>query len=362
MRWISTFLFVAIALLTVSCASEQTAKEKTFKFVSFPDFFNFDVPEPWPDWDDAVNFFLDEVEKEQPNYVLVTGDLVDGRWWDGPECVKTNGAVYYSAWIRRMEQHNLRYYTAVGDHELGDDPWPKAKQELVPYFEKAYTDHLKMPQNGPENKKGLAYYVKEGPVLMITVETFELMDDTIYSSVVGEQLEWFKKVLEENKDVPFKIVQGHVALYGKDIVRDRSSSRLFLHNEKETEFYKVMKAYGVDAYLCGEFHATTVTNDDGIWQIVHGSSWGRKVVNTEDYMVCEATEDELKFTLKAIYMEVDGGHIWNVNKPKGPREIVRIQERSLKNGPEITGTLVIKNDNGKKTVTEKTGYFAEFAK
>ena len=362
MKSISIFLLALATLFMVSCTSEQPKENTPFKFVSFPDFFNFDVPEPWPQWDEAINYFLDEVEKETPNYVLVTGDLVDGRWWDSPECVKAMGALYYNSWTRRMDQHSLRYYTAVGDHELGDDPWPKEKRELVPHFEKAYTDNLKMPQNGPANKKGLAYYVKEGPVLMITVETFELMDDTIYSSVVGEQLEWFKKVLEENKDMPFIIVQGHVALYGKDIIRDRSSSRLFLHNEKETEFYKVMKEYGVDAYLCGEFHATTVTNDDGIWQIVHGSSWGRKVVNTQDYMVCEATNNELKLTLKAIYMEVDGGQIWNINKGKGPREIVRIQERSLKNGPEVTGTLVIKNDNGTKTVAEKTGYFAEFSK
>ena len=266
MKQINALLAAFALLLMVSCTPEKSTSDKTFKFVSFPDFFNFDVPEPWPDWDDAVNFFLDEVEKEEPNYVLVTGDLVDGRWWDNEECVKVNGSIYYNSWVRRMKQHNLRYYTAVGDHELGDDPWPKEKQKLVPFFEKAYTDNLELPENGPANKKELAYYVKEGPVLMITVETFELMDDTIYSSVVGEQLEWFKKVLEENKDVPFKIVQGHVALYGKDIVRDRSSSRLFLHDEKESEFYKTMIEYGVDAYLCGEFHATTVTNDDGLWQ------------------------------------------------------------------------------------------------
>lgn len=351
---------ILIAVVFASCGvdkSTENKSSKSVKFVSFPDFFNFDVPEPWPQWDDAVDYFLTEVASEKPNFVLITGDLVDGRWWDSPECAYHMGALYYGGWIRRMEKHNLTYYTAIGDHELGDDPWPANKIEMVPHMEKAYTNSLKMPQNGPSNKKGLAYYVKEGPLLIITVETFEVVDDTMQYSVIGEQLEWLKKVLEENKDVPFKIVQGHVALYGQDIVRDRSSSRLFLTDEKESEFYKVMTEYNVDAYLCGEFHAVTVTNDDGLWQIVHGSSWGREIVDTQDYMVCEATDTEMRLTLKAIYMEVDGGYIWNINKARGPREIVHIQERTLTDGPAVTGTLVLKKQDGKSVVVEKTGYF-----
>jgi hypothetical protein len=101
-----------------------------------------------------------------------------------------------------------------------------------------------------------------------------------------------------------------------------------------------------------------VLEADGIWQIVHGSSWGRAVVNTQDYLVGEVKNNQLHLTLKRLYMEVDGGHIWNVNKPRGPREIVRISEQSLTNGPEITGTLTITNNNGKKSFSNQTGYFA----
>ena len=88
-------------------------------------------------------------------------------------------------------------------------------------------------------------------------------------------------------------------------------------------------------------------------KIVHGSSWGRKAVDTEDYMVCEATDDEMKLTLKAIYMEVDGGHIWNVNKPNGPREIVRIQERSLKTVLRLPEHLLLKTTMVRKQLLRK---------
>ena len=102
----------------VACTSSQKEENKEITFVSFPDFFNFDVPEPWGKWDSAVDFFLNEVSKENPDFVLIAGDLVNGHWWDSPECVEQMGTLYYSGWKRRVEKHGLKYYTAVGDHEL----------------------------------------------------------------------------------------------------------------------------------------------------------------------------------------------------------------------------------------------------
>ena len=344
-----------VSINTVFAKENKNAKDNTVKFVSFPDFFNFDIPEPWPKYDTAVDYFLTQVKDENPDFILVDGDLVDGRWWDSPQCVEHNGTVYFSGWVRRMNKYGLKYYTAIGDHELGDDPWPKEKVDLVPYFEDVYKKNLNMPLNGPDNKKGLAYYVREGDLLIVTVETFEVINDTMHVDVLGEQLEWLKKVLKDNSDAKFKIVQGHVGLWGD--LNARSSSFLMIDNGKDSEFYKVLKENGVDAYFAGEFHDVTVLESDGIWEIVHGSSWGRAVVNTEEYLVGEVIGDELRLTLKRIYMEVDGGYMWNVNKPKGPREIVRIGEKTLQNGPEITGTLTITNKNGKKAYSNKTGYF-----
>ena len=219
-----------------------------------------------------------------------------------------------------------------------------------------YKQNFDMPQNGPDHKKGLAYFVRKGDLLVVTVETFEVVEDSMRIQVAGQQLEWLQQTLAEHRDAPFKIVQGHVGLWGD--LNSRSSSRLMLEGGKQSAFYKTLVANGVDAYFAGEFHDVTVLEADGIWQIVHGSSWGRAVVNTQDYLVGEVKKNQLHLTLKRLYMEVDGGHIWNVNKPRGPREIVRISEQSLTNGPEITGTLTITNNNGKKSFSNQTGYFA----
>ena len=354
------FVCLAASLLAflMACNGPLTAPKSgsSLTFVSFPDFFNFDIPEPWPQYDTAVNYFLTQVKAEDPAFVLVCGDLVNGHWWDSPQCVEHMGTIYYSGWIRRMKEHGLTYYTAVGDHELGDDPWPVEKARLVPHFEKIYADMLQMPQNGPENKKGLAYYVREGDLLVVTVETFELIGDSLHIEVMGEQLEWFNRVLEEHADARFKIVQGHVGIWGD--IKSRSSSRLMHAGGRDSEFYKTMARHGVDAYLCGEFHDVTILESDGIWQIVHGSSWGREIVNTQDYLVGEVKGDQLILTMKQIFMDAGGEYMWNLNKYPGPRESVRINERSLKNGPEVTGRLVIQHKDGQKSYLEQSGVFA----
>jgi hypothetical protein len=358
---LTVYLVSIIIVLFFSGTSPEpdsfAADEKAWTIVSFPDFFNFDVPEPWPQWDGAVNWFLDQVSNEEPEFVLVTGDLVNGHWYDGPKCIEHMGATYFGNWIRRMQQHHLKYYVAVGDHELGDDPWPEEKMALVPHFERVFASNLKMPQNGPENKKGLAYSVIHKNVLLVTVETFEQLDGELVVTVAGRQLEWLRETLSENRDADFIIVQGHAPIIGKPLAR--SSSMLMVKDSSDSDFWKVMKEGGVDLYLCGEFHAVTIDEKDGIWQIVHGSSWGREIVDTEDYLVMKVDGKILRLEMKSFPMKASGDFMWNLHKDRGPQEIVVIPEEVKESGPQVTGTLTIDKKDGKKSFSDASGCFLQ---
>jgi hypothetical protein len=90
-------IFICFFIASNAQQNKNTGSNKTLKFVSFPDFFNFDIPKPWPGYDTAVNYFLDRICDEKPNFVMVDGDLVNGHWWDSPKCVEHMGAIYYSA-------------------------------------------------------------------------------------------------------------------------------------------------------------------------------------------------------------------------------------------------------------------------
>jgi hypothetical protein len=80
-------------------------------------------------------------------------------------------------------------------------------------------------------------------------------------------------------------------------------------------------------------------------------------VNTQDYLVARVKGNELKLTMKRIYMDAQGEYMWNLNKDRGPRETVRINEKTLKNGPETTGTLTIRRENNQREFLDRTGYF-----
>lgn len=60
-------MVLGVVLLLLGCKNQQ--EKPSVKFVSFPDFFNFDIPEPWPKYDEAVDYFPGKVKDENPNFV-----------------------------------------------------------------------------------------------------------------------------------------------------------------------------------------------------------------------------------------------------------------------------------------------------
>ncbi len=155
-----------------------------YRFISAPDFLNQDVADLTADGRkhhvdrgdrrgrqldqrllrDALDRVLDEMAVHGTRDVLVAGDLVEGRWGRddsrtgvfGP--VRTQAQrlrawrraadVYYPAWLQRFDDHGLTTYPAVGDHEVGDDPWRVRgrhpwvdfKRRHVPEFKKIFAD------------------------------------------------------------------------------------------------------------------------------------------------------------------------------------------------------------------------------
>jgi 3',5'-cyclic AMP phosphodiesterase CpdA len=302
-----------------------------------PDFPNFDIAYPQPHWEEAIDWYLTQVRKERPDFVLVAGDLVDGHYWDSREQLEHLTAVYFGNWIRRMQRYGLTYYVAVGDHDIGDDPWPPEKVKLVPLFERAFSEHFGMPANGPAGSSGRVYYVLHKNLLLVTVETFEVRDNQVHMTVSGEQLKWLEDVLEQHRHVAHIVVQGHVPVIPG--AKGRSTSSLVLEGGTESGFWRLMTKYGVELYLCGEFHDVTVTRQDGILHVVHGASWGR--VDTINYLVGTVWPDRIEIAIKVFPVTLGGGNIWNINKPEGPRETVAIPDEATKTGPKVIQTMTI---------------------
>lgn len=347
-------LMVGVPRLIHAQAPESTTDDE-WTFVSFPDFFNFDVPDPNPKWDRAIDYFLDGVSAEDPAFALVAGDLVDGRWWSGPQQVEQLGNVYYAGWMRRMHRHNLIPYAAIGDHELGDDPWPASKAALVPHFYDAFEQHMQHPQNGPEGYLERTYAVRHRNLLVITLQTFEQQDTTVVPTVGPEQLAWLERTLERHDDATWVVVQGHVPILPD--VKSYSSSQIMLEGRHRSALWQTLAEHEVDLYFAGEHHAITCREHQGVWQVVHGTLWGRG--GHANYLVGAVDDSTLRLTLKRIPLSSSGGDIWNAHKPRGPSEYVSIEPAARRRGFETVGTLVIEKDGGASEFVERTGPFTE---
>ena len=341
------------AKVTTTATATSTA-QPSWTFVSMPDFLNVDTEYPQAGWEDALGYILDAVKAENPDFVLVAGDLLMGRWWSETD-IEKYAAIYYPAWIRRMQAHGLKFYAAIGDHELGDNPWLDAKAKLVPLFKRKFREYLKMPLNGPEHMKGTAYYVRHRNALIVSVDVFEKAKGKqggITAQVTGRQLEWLARVLEENRTADHVVVMGHTPVLGP--VRMWSSSGLMLTGGRDSPLWRLLKKHQADLYLCGEVHAITCIERDGVQQIAHGGLIG---YNTRtNYLLGRVFPDRIQLELKEIDMKPAGGKLWQVGQNR-PLERVTIPDQIKKRGFVTVGRLVIEKSAGKKAFRGAVGYF-----
>ena len=356
---IAAIFFVAATLsgLLFSCQSRE--KSESWTFVSMPDFINVDCDYPQPGWEDALSYILESVKKESPDFLIVGGDIVMGEWdgpdWNDKDSITKYSDRYYTAWIKRMNDHGLNYYTTLGDHEIGDNDWRTEKRlEAVRTYKTAFARHFKMPENGPAHMIGTSFWWRHKDVLFISVDLFEegqSRNGLIRIGVTGEQLNWFRKVLEDNPDANHQIVVGHAPVLGP--VRKWSSSALMVNGGRESGLWQTMKEYDVDAYLCGEVHAITCTERDGIMQIAHGGLIG---YNTRtNYLVARVSKSKIDIEIKEIDMLPAGEHLWQPQTNR-PLDHVTISREDRERGFIPVGTLTIGKKGGKQ-FTNRTGYF-----
>lgn len=364
-----TGFITVLAWLLVACQYQDSSKSESWTFVSMPDFLNVDCDYPQEGWEEALSYILKNVKSENPEFLVIAGDLVMGHWdqtvmskkdtslWNNSDTIAKYAKRYYSAWKNRMNHHELPYYTTIGDHEIGDNPWRDSiKLKAVDFYKKAFSDHLQMPQNGPPDMMGTAFWWRHKNVLFISVDVFEKGKSDqgmIKAGVSGAQLQWLKQVLDQQADVDHRIVLGHSPVLGP--VRKWSSSGLMIEEGRQSEFWQTMKDYQVDVYLCGEVHAITCTERDGIMQIAHGGLIG---YNTRtNYMVVKVSKDKIDFEIKEIEMQPSGNHLWQTGRNR-PLEKVAISESDKKAGFYAVGQATIVKSTGKE-FTNRRGYFLE---
>ena len=327
----------------------QAEDKKEIRFTSVPDIFNWNIGNPQPGWEDTLDWFFKHLKKEGPDFNLNAGDIMDARWWENAGQVKKKTEEYWTGFKKRYRDHDLKVYVAPGDHEYGDDGGLR-KGDIARAFGKQFTELMDMPRNGPKNHLGRAFFVRQGNLLVITLDTFEDAGPKFAYTVGDEQLAWMEQTLTAHQDAEFVIVQGHLPIVGP--VRSKNSSASMLKGGTNSKLWKLMVKHQVDAYFCGEHHRITVKKHDGIWQIVHGALWGTQT--DLNYLSGIVRPGEMTLKLHEFDVEYGGGYLGDHphRGPKNkPREKVSLTAKTKKEGPRTTGTLILKSDSNEETAT-----------
>ncbi|MEX1119438.1 MAG: metallophosphoesterase [Terrimicrobiaceae bacterium] len=344
------------APLTALCEDSPKPEDKVIRFTSTPDIFNWNISNPQPGWEETITWFLDRLQKEGPDFTLHAGDVMDARWWDSPDQVTEKTNEYWTGFMKRFKDRGMTIYIAPGDHEYGDDGGLKIG-DISRAFAGQFTKIFDMPKNGPETNLGRAFWVREGNLLIVTLDTFVDRGDHFGYTVNKEQLAWLDKVLTDQADADFVIVQGHLPIIGP--VRTQNSSASMLEEGTDSELWKIMVKHGVDVYLTGEHHRITVSKEDGIWQVVHGALWGTQP--DLNYLRGVVTPDSLTLELVEFDVQYGGDFIGNHehrSERNRPREKIELTEYARTFGPRVVGKLVLKKGTGGKAETQDaTGWF-----
>jgi hypothetical protein len=358
------------------------------RLLSSPDFLNGDVgdladgPGTWADqpratrstnstnrdYERGLDRILDDWQALAPAGVLVGGDLTDGRWgYDdaatgnfGPVdtlrqrrlAVRRAARTYYPQWRERFDERGLAAFPAMGDHEYGDDPWPRRKRALAPTFEAEFarvftTDAAGRPlfPDRPEGPSRLtAYAGRPTPeVQVVTLDVFDITPERARIRVDRRQLAWVRDVLRSARrdGVEWLVVQGHTPILQP--VRQRASSGLAYPGGRESRLWQLLQRFGVDLYLTGEVHDTTATEADGIVQVSHGGIFQFGLTTA---LLLDFYGDQLYVTLRDYDVEYDdhpsGKRLWETRRSGMPFEL-SVARQAATIG---TATIVGRRDGG----------------
>ncbi len=388
-------LVLTLAGTPSAAAPRDRTPRLPVRFTVMPDFLNADVGDlrqapGWeegdpngisPSWRTALDTVLSTVGADSPDFVLVPGDLVGGEWGEdvdgsgffGPvttfaeqvQAAMAAADLYYRQWRLRFGRHGLQVHAAVGDHEIGDNPWgpqflrtamfdelKHAWAEKFTHTDGGVPRYRYFPAGSPWEET--AYAFRRGDMLFVTVDVWKRTPEGgVVADVVGRQLRWLDRLLAQQRrqGARWIVVQGHTPVLAP--VRLFRSSNITLEAGANSAFWRVLRKHGVNLYLSGEAHAPTARTD-GVLQVTTGSLLFR---GRYDYLRVVAGADRMRLVLRrfrSTFPEPDD-LLWTTTRQPVPSLI------ELDPVPRTIGrATVVRRRDGSQRVVDRSGYLREY--
>jgi hypothetical protein len=282
--------------------------------------------------DKVVQAIAGDIVREKPDFVLVSGDLVNGWFKNGG----VDYAVQYATWKEAMSpvyRAGIRVYPIRGNHDSGPErlalpplpfhlePPTDARVQLKNAFQKAFSESY-IPKNGPVGEEGLTYSVSHKNAFIVGLDQYTGIQHKVNQ-------EWLDRQLKGNR-LPHVFVYGHEPAFETN----HKDNLAFFPKERDL-FWDSIGSAGGRIYFCGHdhFYNRAVIQDSSnnpIRQIIGGTGggalkrWsgvypGNKRVQGEvhhsdhhGYILVTVTGNNVTVIWKALTMEPGMMNAWQI--------------------------------------------------
>jgi len=210
-------------------------------------------------------------EPVKPDMVIHAGDLTNGYWLKAPSpLLKLDPKARYRAMYGNflsatapIRDAGIPMYFVRGNHEFGGEVNPgTGVAELIQAYGETFAS--KMPQNGPDDSKGLNYSFTHKSANFIVTDQYTGSQ----GRSVRINMPWITQQLEAGKS-PVTFVLGHSPAFTTSVSEEYEFQLAAIADRDP--FWQALAASRVKAYLCCHEHFYARGAVDGIWQVVQGN-------------------------------------------------------------------------------------------
>lgn len=244
--------------------------------------------------DRILQTIAEDIVKEDPDFVLVAGDLVNGWFRNGGTDYPSQFANWKSS-MKPVYQAGIPVFPIRGNHESGPDrlvlpplpahlePPPETPALLKQAFRNAFSETY-IPQNGPEGEEGLTYSFIRKNALIIGLDQYGSHPHKVNRY-------WLDRELAGNR-------KPHVFIYGHEPAFEvRHRDCLAFYPEDRDAFWDSIGGAGGRVYFCGHDHLynrAVIQDKTGnpIRQVIAGTGGGYLVPWSGKYKESERVKGE----------------------------------------------------------------------
>ncbi|WP_430810871.1 MULTISPECIES: LamG-like jellyroll fold domain-containing protein [unclassified Carboxylicivirga] len=343
MKRICLYIIIGFFLLQITCRAQEY---DTWRFINIPDYHNAEgfaknIPERSKRIQVQTEQFKEMKERHGGELIIMPGDCNGGHWYrtkfmkpfkshpdyaqySTEEVIQEASRLCYSGlWDIIHDGGYEHFLMAVGDHELGDNPWQKGSEvsKYISTFRQGFANTFTLDENKESRftqkignalprPVGTIYEhtsnaVQYKNVLFVTLDMFRFdsqdknlgSQGVINGDIDRKHMEWFESVLSEAQKIPsiqHIVVQSHLPIIYP--VRKYASSGMLVDEKESEKILNVLRKYKVDLYLAGEVHMNTVTRDtesDLIQLVARGNNLSNiTLIDVEPNMLSISTLNE----------------------------------------------------------------------